>query len=513
MPVVVGVRFRRAGKIYYFDPGGLTLQYADKVVVETARGLEFGEVVIPPREVSEASLVLPLKTVMRIGTEEDIRRVEENQLKQKEAFAVCTEKIREHELPMKLIDVEYTFDNSKIIFYFTAEGRVDFRELVKNLAAIFRTRIELRQIGVRDEAKMVGGIGGCGRVLCCHAFLGDFEPVSIRMAKDQNLSLNPTKISGICGRLMCCLKYENEVYENMRNSPGERSCKEAAEGRCPCPGAAEGKLRADELASDILASDESAVRTRASEEEHPKSCEILSEDQLENRPEPMGQGTATEPEALAENHSPKMPEKTNNPKPNQHQPRNGNGFPAGAPRVKRSNSSKDNWSPGRNRVAENRPSNRNGAKPEFAKASELPLKTVDSRGHDPAKPPGITKAHEPFKLNSNRKPKDQAKLPHVSSRESQKPKADNMAEGKPFPKKNFSRNQGTPNQLPRKSLLNRREGTRDGSDKRGTGAEKAADPRLEPVKTARVMTAGTSKNNAQPTGGQGGAHFPGDLGD
>ena len=216
MPVVVGVRFKRAGKIYFFDPGDFTLAPKDKVVVETARGIEYGEVVIGPREVSEDELVLPLKTVLRLGTEEDARQVEENLQKQNEAFKICLEKIHEHELPMKLIDVEYTFDNSRIIFYFTAEGRVDFRELVKSLASVFRTRIELRQIGVRDEAKMLGGIASCGRVLCCHAFLGDFEPVSIRMAKDQNLSLNPTKISGICGRLMCCLKYETEVYANQK---------------------------------------------------------------------------------------------------------------------------------------------------------------------------------------------------------------------------------------------------------------------------------------------------------
>ena len=213
MPIVVGVRFKRAGKIYYFAPGEFALQRGDRVIVETARGIEFGEVVIGPREVGENRLVLPLKTVVRPATAEDVRRVEENQAKQKQAFKICQEKIAEHGLPMKLVDVEYTFDNSKIIFYFTAEGRVDFRELVKSLAAIFRTRIELRQIGVRDEAKMIGGIGNCGRVLCCCSFLGDFEPVSIRMAKDQNLALNPNKISGICGRLMCCLKFESDCYE------------------------------------------------------------------------------------------------------------------------------------------------------------------------------------------------------------------------------------------------------------------------------------------------------------
>lgn len=224
MVEVVGIRFKKAGKIYYFDPGEYKLALGDKVIVETARGVEFGDVVIGPRQVGEDEIISPLKKVMRIATPEDEKRVEENQRKEKEAFQICLKKIAEHELPMKLVDVEFTFDNSKIIFYFTAEGRVDFRELVKNLAAIFRTRIELRQIGVRDEAKMLGGIGSCGRVLCCVAFLGDFEPVSIRMAKDQNLSLNPTKISGICGRLMCCLKYETDSYEQGKEPGGPGKC-------------------------------------------------------------------------------------------------------------------------------------------------------------------------------------------------------------------------------------------------------------------------------------------------
>lgn len=211
---VVGVRFKHAGKIYYFSPGDLKLAASDKVIVETARGIEFGELVIPSRFVPDEEVVLPLKQVMRKATAADEQYVEQNKIKEKEAFQICLEKISEHQLPMKLIDVEYTFDTNKIIFSFTAEGRVDFRELVKDLAAIFRTRIELRQIGVRDEAKMLGGVGSCGRVLCCASFLGDFEPVSIRMAKDQKLSLNPTKISGICGRLMCCLKYENGCYKS-----------------------------------------------------------------------------------------------------------------------------------------------------------------------------------------------------------------------------------------------------------------------------------------------------------
>lgn len=212
MFTVVGVRFKKAGKIYYFEPGDLSLKSGQHVIVETARGLEYGEIVIGPKMVQEVEIVAPLKKVLRVATDEDAVKVQENKRKEGEAFKICEQKIRAHGLPMNLVDVEYTFDINKIIFYFTAEGRIDFRELVKDLAAVFRTRIELRQIGVRDEAKMMNGIGCCGRALCCATFLGDFEPVSIRMAKEQNLSLNPTKISGICGRLMCCLKYENDRY-------------------------------------------------------------------------------------------------------------------------------------------------------------------------------------------------------------------------------------------------------------------------------------------------------------
>lgn len=213
---VVGVRFKKAGKIYYFDPNGFTIPDGEYVIVETVRGIEFGKVVINKKQVDENDIVLPLKKVIRIADTKDKLIVEENKHAAKEAYDVCLEKVVEHSLDMKLVDVEYTFDRNKVIFYFTADGRVDFRELVKDLAAIFRTRIELRQIGVRDEAKMLGGIGPCGRMLCCSTFLGDFEPVSIKMAKDQNLSLNPTKISGLCGRLMCCLKYENDEYESAK---------------------------------------------------------------------------------------------------------------------------------------------------------------------------------------------------------------------------------------------------------------------------------------------------------
>ncbi|MGI5892626.1 MAG: PSP1 domain-containing protein [Bacillota bacterium] len=209
MVKIVGVRFKRAGKIYYFHPLELDLQVGDQVVVETARGLEFGHVVIDTKEVDDSELLNPLKDVLRKATEEDIAKYMANKEAEKEAFNICQKKIAQHNLPIKLIEVSYTFDVSKIIFYFTAEGRVDFRELVKDLAHVFRTRIEMRQIGVRDEAKILGGLGSCGRVLCCHSVLGDFQPVSIKMAKKQNLSLNPAKISGICGRLMCCLKYES----------------------------------------------------------------------------------------------------------------------------------------------------------------------------------------------------------------------------------------------------------------------------------------------------------------
>jgi cell fate regulator YaaT (PSP1 superfamily) len=215
MVKVVGVRFKKAGKVYYFDPDQLQIDEGVNVIVETARGVEFGEAVIPVREVSDDEIVAPLKKVMRIANEEDVRHASENSKKEKEAFATCLQKIRDHNLEMKLIDVEYTFDNNKILFYFTADGRVDFRELVKDLASVFKTRIELRQIGVRDESKMMGGIGICGRVLCCSSYLGEFQPVSIKMAKEQGLSLNPTKISGTCGRLMCCLKYEQEAYEHI----------------------------------------------------------------------------------------------------------------------------------------------------------------------------------------------------------------------------------------------------------------------------------------------------------
>lgn len=213
---VVGVRFKKAGKIYYFDPGDLTIQTGEFVIVETVRGIEFGKVVISNKQVGENDIVLPLKKVIRIADAKDRMVVEENKKAAQEAYEICLKKVGEHGLEMKLVDVEYTFDRNKVIFYFTADGRVDFRELVKDLAAIFRTRIELRQIGVRDEAKMLGGIGPCGRMLCCSTFLGDFDPVSIKMAKDQNLSLNPTKISGLCGRLMCCLKYENDEYETAK---------------------------------------------------------------------------------------------------------------------------------------------------------------------------------------------------------------------------------------------------------------------------------------------------------
>lgn len=218
---IIGVRFRNAGKIYYFDPKKLPVKKGDHVIVETARGIEYGSVVADPRDVTDDQVVQPLKPVIRIANADDHARAQRNKEKEKEAFRICLEKIHKHKLEMKLIDTEYTFDNNKVLFYFTADGRIDFRELVKDLASVFKTRIELRQIGVRDETKILGGIGICGRPLCCHTYLSEFAPVSIKMAKEQNLSLNPTKISGVCGRLMCCLKNEQETYEYLnRKLPG-----------------------------------------------------------------------------------------------------------------------------------------------------------------------------------------------------------------------------------------------------------------------------------------------------
>lgn len=224
MVKVIGVRFRTAGKIYYFDPRDTELKRGDHVIVETARGVEYGTVVMPPSQLADKEFNSPLKPVMRKATGEDTEKEKKNREKEREAFKICKEKIVKHGLEMKLIDAEYTFDNNKVLFYFTADGRVDFRELVKDLASVFKTRIELRQIGVRDETKILGGIGFCGRPLCCHTYLSDFAPVSIKMAKEQNLSLNPSKISGICGRLMCCLKNEEETYEELNKklpNPGD----------------------------------------------------------------------------------------------------------------------------------------------------------------------------------------------------------------------------------------------------------------------------------------------------
>ena len=229
---VIGIRFKKAGKIYYFNPNGVTTEFGDKVIVETVRGIEIGIVEVPSKELKEESFAMKLKPVVRKATQEDLDRYEENKKKEKEAEDIFIKKSAKHNLEMNLVDTEYTFDRSKLIFYFTADGRIDFRELVKELAAIFRTRIELRQIGVRDEAKTMGGIGCCGRPLCCSTWLGDFQSVSIKMAKDQNLSLNPTKISGICGRLFCCLNYEHQVYEGiLREMPNVGSIVQTPDGK------------------------------------------------------------------------------------------------------------------------------------------------------------------------------------------------------------------------------------------------------------------------------------------
>ncbi len=228
---VTGIRFKRVGKIYYFDPAGLFLNTGDHVIVETSRGIEYGTVVLAKKSVTDDEIVSPLKKIIRIATEEDEKAIIKNEQMEKEAMELCAEKIKKHKLEMKLVDVEYTFDHNKILFYFTADGRVDFRELVRDLAGVFKTRIELRQIGVRDESKMLGGLGICGRQLCCNLFLSDFAPVSIKMAKEQNLSLNPTKISGSCGRLMCCLKNEQEAYEDLiKRTPGVGSLVKTPDG-------------------------------------------------------------------------------------------------------------------------------------------------------------------------------------------------------------------------------------------------------------------------------------------
>ncbi len=276
MLIVVGVRFKKAGKVYYFDPGDHVVEKRQKVIVETARGAEFGEVVVGPKQVGKNDVIQPLKQVVRIATAEDEVHMERNKQKAKEAFEVGLTKIESHGLPMKLVDSEYTFDDSKLIFYFTAEGRVDFRELVKDLAGIFKTRIELRQIGVRDEAKMIGGLGPCGRPLCCSSFLGDFEPVSIRMAKEQNLSLNPTKISGICGRLMCCLKYESEMYKEAKSdlpSKGSKVLTEHGEAEVIAVNPMDGTIKVN-AADDVYiirAEDvEEIVKDKPSDSKKPK---------------------------------------------------------------------------------------------------------------------------------------------------------------------------------------------------------------------------------------------------
>lgn len=232
MAEVIGVRFKEVGKVYYFDPNGIQMKKSDMAIVETARGVECGEVAMENREIEDKDIVHPLKKMIRKATQGDLKKVEENRKKERHAFEICEKKILDHKLEMKLVDVEYTFDNNKILFYFTADGRVDFRELVKDLASVFRTRIELRQIGVRDEAKMMGGLGICGRPFCCTSFLGEFQPVSIKMAKEQGLSLNPVKISGTCGRLMCCLKYEQAAYSDLlRTTPKNGAVVNTPEGR------------------------------------------------------------------------------------------------------------------------------------------------------------------------------------------------------------------------------------------------------------------------------------------
>ncbi|NLV90879.1 MAG: stage 0 sporulation family protein [Firmicutes bacterium] len=314
MVKVVGVRFKKARKIYYFDPNGLDLDIDTDVIVETSRGLEYGLVVVPPKEVQEDEVVQPLKPIIRLATPKDREVVENNIKRQEEAFAIGLEKIAKHGLPMKLVDVEYTFDNSKLIFYFTADGRVDFRELVKDLAGVFRMRIELRQIGVRDEARMLGGLGPCGREMCCASFLGEFAPVSIKMAKEQNLSLNPTKISGICGRLMCCLRYETEAYKAARE---ELPCV----GDCVCTGTGHGTVvEVNPVKESVIVDvpDSGLIEVKA--EEIAESCDeleaITPEEAQEQAPE-QGQEQAeetTQAEGQSESQTETKAEKNSKPR-------------------------------------------------------------------------------------------------------------------------------------------------------------------------------------------------------
>jgi cell fate regulator YaaT (PSP1 superfamily) len=492
VPIVVGVRFRRAGKIYYFDPGGLDLKYGDKAVVETARGLEFGEVVIAPREVQEDSLVMPLKTVIRVGTEEDVHRVEENQTKQQEAFEVCVEKIKEHELPMKLIDVEYTFDNSKIIFYFTAEGRVDFRELVKNLAAIFRTRIELRQIGVRDEAKMVGGIGGCGRVLCCHAFLGDFEPVSIRMAKDQNLSLNPTKISGICGRLMCCLKYESEAYENMKALHNDHPAASDSCSNCSCPMKSGDLLKGAEV--DLI--ENLPVDGPASSA--CKQCSDLSKDESSSEENPdrvIGERDSVAGAEL-------LPLNTEKAKVNTREIRQ-NGQLTNERQVM-----------GINRYRENGRLNPNGPRNDSLKPNENrnPKKVESLKGND-FKRTEYPKDNERVKTGNNRRSKEQLRVTPTSEREGNQVPTENQVDTRQLPKNNLSRNNGVGNQPTRKSVPSHRGDYQNKPNNPESSNENGVSAGPEQVKAARIMPIRSRNTNSHPTGGQKLAHIPSDLGD
>jgi len=322
MVTVIGVRFKKAGKIYYFDPDNIDTSEAKYVIVETARGVEFGNLVINKREIAEEDVIAPLKKVLRIATDKDISVHEENQSKKPEAFTICTEKIKHHKLEMKLIDVEYTFDNNKVIFYFTSDGRVDFRELVKDLASVFRTRIELRQIGVRDEAKMINGIGTCGRRLCCANWLGDFEPVSIKMAKDQNLSLNPTKISGICGRLMCCLKYEHEVYlELKKGMPKDGEVIDTPDGKAVVMSTQtireQVKVRliiGEDKGNQVLDEDISVYKKH--EIVRVKRKKTVKKD-APTEGAPKNEATVNNnPKEAPKNNSPKVPHKQNNPKIN-----------------------------------------------------------------------------------------------------------------------------------------------------------------------------------------------------
>lgn len=538
MAIVVGVRFKRAGKIYYFDPGGFALKVADKVIVETARGVEFGEVVIAPRDVAEDDLVLPLKTVIRLGNEEDIKRVEDNLVKQKEAFEICSQKIREHGLPMKLIDVEYTFDNSKIIFYFTAEGRVDFRELVKNLAAIFRTRIELRQIGVRDEAKMVGGIGSCGRVLCCHSFLGDFEPVSIRMAKDQNLSLNPTKISGICGRLMCCLKYETDTYENQKEmldsqSEADNLCEDCCcqlnngENIVVLANQAEDNILNSEghwlAAPEPMINDNNRTNSQSeTDNDENQPTELANQANQQESSREKDRDTINQPDTLNQTERESCPAAENKPQETEgaltgqnrrdNRPRGNGGYAKEgfSHRLSLGRNKENEANPNKGVIEQKRRSNGRSQLEAQHKENGSSPANGQAKGNGRYRGNGQPHRHEQARSNGQRKANGNPRAVSTTEAVTVLPGPAAAAESRPNIKKNSVNNRGHNQNAGKPTFIGRRGDSRNrpGQPKKAPVANGNASS--EPAKAAQAASNKARNTNSQPAGGRSLAHIPGD---